>query len=201
MSHRKPVKLWAANTAAEAMSLAREAVERLVPTIGGLRPAVVFDVDETCLLNHRNEETHPDHFAVNPEVKSFYDWLVERDVDVYIVTARRKSDWSHKYLTAQLESLGYTNIKRHYMVTKPYDADPSASRFKRDARRRITEKHGSRVILNVGDQASDLFLVDPYSPTNGRLAQTLDPTRYYGFAPNDGVSMVAIKLRSWYVVD
>ncbi len=183
------------------MKMARDAVTRLLPTIGDRRPAVVFDVDETLLLNHKDEENFPDAIAINPEIKSFYEWLVERNIDVYVVTARRKSDWSHRYLKAQLHSLGYDDIKKHYMVTKAYDADPSASRFKRDARRRITDKHGSRILLNVGDQASDLFLVHPYSQTNARVAHSLDPARYYGFAPNDGVSMVAIKLRSWYVVD
>ena len=67
-------------------------------------PVAVFDVDETLLLNHSEDEGKA---ASNPPIKELHDWLVGRGVTIFVVTARRKTDWSHGFLSQQLSSIGY----------------------------------------------------------------------------------------------
>ena len=160
------------------------------------RPAAVFDVDETLLLNHPSDDGR---YRANPPVVALYDH-VDAGFDTYIVTARRKSDWSMNYLKKQLAGIGVRDPKRIYMVTKAYDRDPSASRFKRDARERIQTKHGAQIILNVGDQASDMFLTGEYDRGNEAFAQTLMPDHAYGIVHPNDPALLALKLPAAYTV-
>ena len=190
-------KLWSSRKGSTAAKFGRDVVREALKR-GVQQPAVVFDMDETLMFN-RDKYDEDIKIAVNPHMKELYDWLVSRGVTVFVVTARRRNDWSYNLIHKQLRGLGYHNIKGVYMVPKSYDADPSASRFKLDARRRIMSM-GYKILLNVGDQASDHMLVPPYHAANGDFAARLDKNKYYGIKSDDGSSLMSIKLKNTYVV-
>ena len=190
-------KLWSSKKGSTAAKLgrdvAREALKR-----GVAQPCAVFDMDETLMFN-RDRYDDDLKITANPHMKELYTWLVSKGVTVFVVTARRRNDWSYNLIHKQLQGLGYHNIKGVYMVPKSYDADPSASRFKLDARRRIIGM-GYNILLNIGDQASDHMLMPPYHAGNGDFAARLDRNKYYGIKSDDGTSLMSIKLKNTYVV-
>lgn len=118
-----------------------------------LKPAVVFDVDETLLFNNPRSGDH--RVATNDPVREIYDWCVDHKVLVYIVTARVKSPWSYKLLKNQLDALDYSHISKIYMVPKAFKDDDDPSVFKARARDRLRDKHKKTLLLNVGDQMTD----------------------------------------------
>ena len=134
--------------------------------------------------------------------KALYDAAAARGLDMYIVTARKKSKWARGYLEAQLRAHGYDPAKfsKMYMLPREYRNNMSASRFKLHARRRITQKHGGRILLNVGDQVSDMFLAGPYARANDKMGATLSGGAFYGLAPGDGCAVVALKFPHHYHV-
>ena len=166
-------------------------------------PVAVFDVDETLLLNDPDEESF--RVAVNPPGRRLHDWLRKRGVSIYVVTARRKTKGSRKYVDKQLHALGYPAPVKLFMVNREHDEDESASLFKLEARKRIakgrTGGRAHRVLVNVGDQASDMMLMDPYSDLNAKFAKRhLHPTEFHLIADADGVSDLGLKLPARYVV-
>ncbi|MBP46331.1 MAG: hypothetical protein CMH53_00105 [Myxococcales bacterium] len=181
--------------AAELIDLARER---------GMHPVAVFDIDETLLLNHEEDD---DLVAANPPVAALHAWLrEEKGVTIYVVTARRWTEWSRKFAELQLATLGYPAPAELFMVNREHDDDPSASLFKLEARRKIaagaTSGRPHAVILNVGDQASDMMLMEPYSTYNAKFARrNLDPGAYHAIAHADGVSKVGLKLPERYTVE
>jgi len=199
MSDPKPQVLFSSSSPSKAVKTSKLILEELISSAesNGLHPVAVFDVDETLLLNNRETETR---VAVNPPMKDLHDWLRSKGVTIYVVTARRKTEWSRRFLDAQLEGIGYPAPEECYMVNREYDSNPSASLFKRDARQRIAEKRNHKVILNAGDQASDMMLVAPYSKPNATFMATLSESEYHGIAHADGVSALSLKLPSSYTV-
>ena len=201
---QRPVKLWASNTARPSLDAARTVLEDYHAddsrTVGKNAPAVVFDADETLLLNHEDDDSGM--FAPNGGVVALYNQARDLGIPAYVVTARRKSPWAASYLRRQLSRIGVDDVERVYMVNRAYDDDESASRFKMDARRRIRDHHGHRILLNVGDQVSDHLLVGPYATAETTAMEaSLRPKRFYGLLPRDGVSLVSLKLPSSYTVN
>lgn len=199
MSDPSPSVLFSSSSPSKAVKTSKLILEELIASAksNGLHPVAVFDVDETLLLNHQERESR---VAVNPPMKDLHDWLRSRGVTIYVVTARRKTNWSRRFLDAQLEGLGYPAPEECYMVNRKYDANPSASLFKRDARRHISEKKGHKIVLNAGDQASDMMLVAPYSKANAKFMAKLSESEYHGIAHADGISALSLKLPSTYTV-
>ena len=170
------------------------------------QPLAIFDVDETLLLNH---PTNDDKVAANPPIKRLHDWLKRQGVKIFVVTARRKGRWSRAFVDKQLKAIGYPAPQSVEMVNKEHDQQPSASRFKLNARERIAAKTGGRIILNAGDQASDMFLVEPAARAadaatakrNTQFARRhLPADMYHGIENADGISALALKLPADYIV-
>lgn len=144
--------LWSstneAHVAAVAMMNANKAIE-----MGTQKPAAaVFDIDETLLRNRED-----DRVAVQPVGKKLYEYAAGKGMDIFLVTARRKSKDSFEFAKKQLEALGYDlgSVKKIYMVSKAFDDDDDyGGRFKREARRRIAKTHS--ILINAGDRWSDL---------------------------------------------
>ena len=113
------------------------------------RPAAVFDIDETLILNHDNGT-----FSRNEPVFKVYNYLNARAVPIFAVTARRQSNASSKYAKTQLKQF-YPSISGLYMVNKEHDDDGTAAIFKTECRERIKRK-GFTIVLNCGDNWSDL---------------------------------------------
>ena len=147
-------------------------------------PVAVFDVDETLLFNHDDDE---DTIAVNGSVKPIYDYLLKNKIPMYIVTARQKSGSACKYVTRQLRALGYTGFKGVFMTPREYMDDPDPGKYKFDARAFI-RNNGETIILNVGDQITD------HVGSHQSIKYPIRKDFYYGLRDPDHPSMMSVKL-------
>ncbi|MGA2448091.1 MAG: HAD family acid phosphatase [Polyangiaceae bacterium] len=139
-------------------------------------PAIVFDIDETSLANDWPRLLRPEARAAAGDRFSYYDqshWnaLVERacappvqaTLDVYRLT--RSLGWTIFFITGRpdtqreateknLVASGYAGWARVVMRDEG-ERTVDASIYKSAARKRITEA-GHTILVNIGDQASDL---------------------------------------------
>lgn len=143
---------------------ARRHLERRLGVVE--RPAIVLDIDETSLSN-LDYVMAMDFGFTRP---SWSDW-VEQAKAPAVEPTRELVDFAHRqgvavfYVTGRRESLreaternlrraGYDGWTRLYMKPEAYDR-PSAGPYKTAARREITEE-GFTILVNLGDQPSDL---------------------------------------------
>lgn len=128
--------------------------------------AMVLDIDETALSNYNflaksqfkytpeNFNRHlqqSDDIAILP-ILLLYDYAQANDVSIFFISDRPES--LRKATEKNLIDAGYK--RWHQVILKPSDyQNPSISPFKQSARAAI-EQDGYRIILNIGDQASDL---------------------------------------------
>lgn len=128
--------------------------------------AIVFDIDETLLSNWPYLKEH--QFAIT--TTSFADWTrTERatalqpvrelyaraqaySIPIFLVTGRNET--MRAETIRDLEEAGYWGWAGLYMKPAGY-TDASAIPFKSGVRKALTD-HGYDIILNVGDQDSDL---------------------------------------------
>jgi predicted secreted acid phosphatase len=133
----------------------------------GEKLALVLDIDETSLSNW--EIATRDDFGYIP--KDWDDLALKADtpaiagtlrvyreailhhVDVYFITGRPESQ--RDATAANLKSAGYTAWSG-LILRGPHPRGELVEIFKSAARRKIAEDH--RIILNIGDQLSDLAL-------------------------------------------
>ena len=147
--------------------------------------AVVFDIDETSLSNW--EAMYHNKFAYagsgpcdlsSPDLCGQHEWDLSaravalaptldffrflktlkdksgNPVEVFFVTGRYE-DVSERIATAwNLRKEGYDSWKRLYLRPGPVSTD-DVSKYKTDARKDIEKTH--RIIVNIGDQYSDLI--------------------------------------------
>jgi predicted secreted acid phosphatase len=147
----------------------------------GEKLAAVFDIDETALSNwslmldcgfcsydaqlalyppgksgcareHANYQCDPENLPAIVPVRELYTFAKANGVAVFFVTGRPsvQKDWTEKNLRDQ----GYPPWDGLYMKP-PGDKEPAAE-FKPKMREEITNGLHYRVVLNIGDQASDL---------------------------------------------
>lgn len=130
------------------------------------KQAVVFDIDETLLSNWpylRQQQfvLRLDTFAkwirtgkalpLAP-TKEIYERAKAHAIPIFLVTGR--PEFLRAATVRDLQEAGYSGWSGLHM--KPtHDADPSIIPFKSGVRRMLTE-NGYDIILNVGDQKSDL---------------------------------------------
>jgi len=126
------------------------------------RPAVVLDVDETSLSNYAKLDassfgntTTPASVAARPDpaiapVRRFYDVARSRGVSVFFVTGRAPARSGET--EANLRQAGYD---RGWAGTSFRPRSQSTESFKTAARARI-ERRGYTILVNLGDQRSDL---------------------------------------------
>ncbi|HNY13282.1 MAG TPA: HAD family acid phosphatase [Candidatus Wallbacteria bacterium] len=127
--------------------------------------AVVFDIDETTLDNYDNMKK--DNFAIVKESsvawmtsakapavngsKKIYDEAVSKGIYVFFITGRAES---LRAVTANnLNVAGYTKYEKMIM----HETTGETALVYKTAARASVEKAGYRIILNVGDQDSDLL--------------------------------------------
>lgn len=127
--------------------------------------AVVFDIDETTLDNYQNLKA--DKFAVVKEssnawivdakapaikeIKKIYDEAVSKGIYVFFITGRAES-----LRTATINNLNITGYTKFEKLIMHETTDETALVYKTAARAAL-EKEGYRIILNVGDQDSDIL--------------------------------------------
>lgn len=135
--------------------------------------AVVFDIDETSLSNWNIMEAcgfcsystqvqlYKDGLFSNAHdpaiapILELFNFAKEKGFAVFFVTGRPESQ--RQVTLANLQEAGYSGWSELYMEpdAKPGQTKAPARVFKPQARQEI-EKKGYRIVLNIGDQASDL---------------------------------------------
>lgn len=135
------------------------------PLKEGEKRAIVLDIDETALTNLSHITAHD--FGYVPDVWSrwvasgqaraiipiqlVYDIAVQNNVAVYFITGRPPADAPGT--EKNLRETGYgTWAKIHY---KPADHNGTARSFKAGVRKQLIAE-GYTIVLNIGDQESDL---------------------------------------------
>ena len=130
------------------------------------KAVAVFDIDETSLSSYEyvksigfgyvpkmwSEYMFEGTQKAIPGTKKLYDRLVAKGISVIFLTGRRDifAEASKKNLINE----GYTKFDT-LITRKPEDYKTSAVEFKSKTRRELTQK-GFKIVMNVGDQFSDL---------------------------------------------
>jgi acid phosphatase len=146
----------------------REAEAELERRRGVPSRAVVLDIDETSLSNWGilrkldfgfipaefdqwcKEKKAP---AIPPTLRLF-NHARALGYEVFFITGRRDEPGQREVTVDDLRAAGYQGWKNLYLAPAGYKA-PSIAPFKTSSRRAITQE-GWRILVNVGDQESDL---------------------------------------------
>jgi acid phosphatase len=131
-----------------------------------IKPAIVLDIDETSLSNYTDmaaanfggtfdqiqaAEMQGHDPVIAPTLK-LYQYAKAHGVAVFFITGRFENE---RHLTAEnLRKAGYANWDALYLKPENYRGK-SAAIYKTAIRKEITNK-GYDIILNIGDQQSDL---------------------------------------------
>lgn len=129
--------------------------------------AIVLDIDETALSNYQDLERL--YFTRNSQaltaaymmagaqpispVLELYKEAIKNNVAVFFVSERPSTPEIMSVTVNNLRKAGFTHW--HELILKPLDNDQSIQEYKTKARRHISAL-GFDIILNVGDQSSDL---------------------------------------------
>jgi predicted secreted acid phosphatase len=150
----------------KSVSEARAELERYLRRETPQNFAIVLDIDETLLSNWQYLKAN--QFAITPA--SFAAWMQSEravalaatrelyaraqaySIPIFLVTGRNES--LRNATIRDLEEAGYWGWSGLYMKPSGY-ADVSIIPFKSGVRKMLTD-HGYDIILNVGDQDSDL---------------------------------------------
>ena len=132
------------------------------------KPAIVLDIDDTTLSNYERLKAlnfggdlalwHANKIpATDPAIPALlvlYNLAVKHNVAIFFVTGRHPYEQS---ITEQnLKNVGYTSWTNIYFKPENYSAShKNAAAFKTAMRKQITE-NGYDIIINIGDQESDL---------------------------------------------
>lgn len=145
---------------AHAINKAREAC---LGHLGAKNVAVVCDIDETLLDNRPYFEQHEelnwdefDHWVLEgkaPVIKptaDFLRWARSNGFAVFLVTGRKEKD-----RLGTIHNLIQKDIAYDGLYMRPDDDKRKASELKSEIRKRI-EDIGFHIVVNIGDQYSDL---------------------------------------------
>jgi predicted secreted acid phosphatase len=130
------------------------------------KPAIVLDIDETALSNYPDmvklnfggtlqqfiamEDKGKDK-AIVPTLK-LYRFAKENHVAIFFITGRFEEE--RKITEENLKNAGYTEFNGLFLRQGQYRTAPAAV-YKTAIRKQLTEQ-GYDILLNVGDQKSDL---------------------------------------------
>jgi len=161
--------------ASRAMEFLKQRAARRAP---GEKLAVVLDIDETCLSNYPYyaitdfgyEPGRFDMWAMAADAAPIvpmlkvYDEARDLHMDVFFITGRPEQQ---RFATEQnLLKAGFKGWAG-LTLRAPADASKKASDYKPVAREKIIQK-GYKIVLNVGDQQSDL-VGDPQAEMSVKL--------------------------------
>ena len=147
---------WKADTTRQV----RRARRFLSRHLGDRRPAIVLDIDDTSLSNYEClKDAGFDRAAADcgrlpaiPQILSLYRYAGRHHVTVFFVTGRRER--ARESTIDNLEAEGYPRWKG--LRLRP-DEQPLSHKDGWKVRvRRAIERRGYRIVVNVGDQRSDL---------------------------------------------
>ncbi|MBS2036561.1 HAD family acid phosphatase [bacterium] len=144
---------------------ARQYLELNLPRYQGQKPAIVLDIDETSLTNYsyfdEYDFAYVEHFWkewVNraaatplPGPQRLFNYARDQKVAVFFLTGRPERDRAATDLN--LRRAGYNGYTRLIMRTAGYKGTTGS--FKTWQRQQIIQS-GYKIVLNMGDQTSDL---------------------------------------------
>lgn len=147
-----------------------------------LKLAIVLDIDETALSNYTdmlhlnfggtleeiNNLANVGHDPAIQGVKALYNYATLHHVAVFFITGRK--EYQREATERNLKTVGYGQWDGLFMKANDYQQSPTAL-FKSAIRKQII-KMGYDIVLNVGDQQSDLD--GGYADMNFKL-----PNPYY----------------------
>ncbi len=129
--------------------------------------AIVFDIDETSLSNYKYEKQYNFGFsdkswdkwvkscertAIKPSL-ALFNQAKKQGVAIFFITGTKEKE--KPYYEKNLKKVGYSDWTK--LMMEPNDSNyVIAEDFKIKARKKITEE-GYRIIINIGDQYSDLI--------------------------------------------
>jgi predicted secreted acid phosphatase len=159
----------------EVANSARDYLESRFPdgVAKDVKIAAVFDIDETSLSNwdvmafcgfcsytaqlqlYKDGPYTIDHDAVIPPVLELYNFAKKKGIAVFFVTGRLESQRS--ITEANLREVGYSDWVHLYMQPDVPQGQPKPpARIFKPKNRQEIEATGYQIVLNIGDQASDL---------------------------------------------
>lgn len=157
--------------------------------------AVTFDIDDTILRS-----SDAVHSKLIQDTHAVYELALQLKFKVFFITARPNEMVGNKsnydMTVEELRSYGFPHFDGLFLMpTENLKTDDNWSKFKRSIREKLWD-NGVDIVLNVGDQWSDLMLLPPYS-----LKTIVDPIlksasnkkMYYILLPPD-ISWMAIKM-------
>jgi len=128
-----------------------------------VKPAIVLDIDETSLSNYQGLDAADfsatgviagavagNDPAIAPTL-ALYEFARRKGVEAFFITGRPESLAS----VAQTNLTGVGYDEGFTLITKPPDAGTTIE-YKSGERARIEEELGRTILINVGDQDSDL---------------------------------------------
>ncbi len=156
----------------------------------------VFDIDGTILHEDVRQHQLPSSSSPvsNKMLYGFFTLCKKLSIPVYIITARPEGRKQRQWTVDQLTSCGYppgSYVELRMMPLMEYDrvcrsttSSPwNFSSYKQKERKRIIQNTNKHIILNVGDQWSDLMRVPPCAqmPEENSIYRSVENL------PNDGV--------------
>src|SRR5690606_10046315 len=128
--------------------------------------AVIFDVDDTVLLNYDaskkmgfgyvksmvDEWVSSAQVPAIPQVKDLYDFLLNKKTKIIFLTGRFSDEYDYTY--QNLVNEGFATFDT-LIVRRPEEQKLPAVEFKSNVRTALTQQ-GYEIIGNVGDQWTDL---------------------------------------------
>lgn len=152
--------------------------------------AVVFDIDATVLYNNPDTMCRADF---NNKIKMLYDVAHERKIPVYFVTARVGTHSNFVSTLKQLHCMGYTTWYAGLFMRPPaVTTEAAIGVYKLDARKAIMQNYKRRIILNVGDQWTDVMAGTPLELHT--LRQKYDTQHVFFKSPPRFAAEYALKL-------
>ncbi len=150
----------------EAMTYLKFRIEQNQRALHPKKLAIVLDIDETSLSNYQNLKKiqfcntnknwqtmmNKANALAIPYTKALYNFATTHQVAVFFVTGRSEN-WRDQTVK-NLKQQGYGKYQALYMRPADYH-QASAAPYKSATRRQITQQ-GYDIILNIGDQQSDL---------------------------------------------
>ena len=136
-----------------------------LPRYQGQNPAIVLDIDETTLTNYSYFDEYDfaylDRFwaewvkqARAPALagpQRLFNWARDHQVAVFFITGRGERD--RQSTERNLEQAGYAGWKK--VILRAPGTQGTTGSYKAAERQRLTEA-GYSIVLNMGDQSSDL---------------------------------------------
>ncbi len=134
-------------------------MKKIMKEEGSKKWAAVFDIDETLLLNINRERVRK-----NPATASVVTWLRDHGVKLFAVTARLFTEASREYALQQLEAVGHDDYDEDSIGLTFYNYDNFSRSWCKYRWRRKIMREGYEILLNVGDNFSDLFVLQEDDP-------------------------------------